>query len=235
MNNFTEGRYSRQIMLTEIGRDGQKKLSESTVLVVGAGGLGSAAIPYLAAAGIGRIIITDPDVLSISNLNRQILYETASLGQSKAPLAAKRIQALNPEVDVIADTAGLTPENARSLVRKADIVIDCCDNFPTRLLIDKACSEEGKPWIFGAVQEFCGEIALFNHREGKHLTDLFPDLEEINPTSSGPRGILGAVAGTVGALEALECIKFLAGMEHIPEGELQVIDFNNISITKYEF
>lgn len=230
-----EERYSRQIELPEIGVEGQKRLERGRVLIVGAGGLGSAVALYLAAAGVGTLIVADNDSVSLSNLQRQILYDTSEIGRMKAECACKRLHGLNPEITLLMEEDGLTPANAHSLIGSADIVVDCCDNFTTRILANKVCKELGRPWIFGAVEGFTGLIAFFDSKKNKQLEDLFPDLGEEASLKGNPVGIIGATAGVVGSLQALECIKFLTGLPYLQEGKLLLLDLRTISFKTISF
>ncbi|MCH5221136.1 MAG: HesA/MoeB/ThiF family protein [Muribaculaceae bacterium] len=217
-------RYSRQTMLAEIGEEGQKRLSESKVLIIGVGGLGSAAAIYLAGAGVGRIGLCDPDVVSISNLQRQVLYSTSQIGELKAVNAARRLVALNSDVGVETFHAGLTEDNAVAMVSSFDLVIDCTDNYATRFLIDKACAIAGKPWIYGSIGEFVGQTALFNGRSGTRYSDLYPDIDSLCAAPKRVLGVLGAVPGVIGALQAAQAVKFLTGFGEQLDGRLFNID-----------
>lgn len=225
---MNDERYFRQLLLPEIGTEGQSRLSRSTVLVIGAGGLGSAVIPYLAAAGVGRLIICDHDTVNLTNLNRQTLYTTADLGAPKAATAAERVRAVNPQVHVDV-CEGFRASNCHELVSRTDVVVDCTDNFATRLLIDEACATAGVPWVFGAVEGFTGMVGVMH---GRRLTEIFPDVTD---EGRGPVGILGAVPGVVGALQALECIKIIVGMPHLPTGTLMCVDFKTLTFQTIEF
>ncbi|MCK9563145.1 MAG: HesA/MoeB/ThiF family protein, partial [Bacteroidales bacterium] len=155
-------RYGRQMLLPQVGPEGQRRLRDARVLIVGAGGLGAPVSLYLAAAGVGHITLLDGDVVELSNLQRQIIFDTASVGQPKAEAAARRLRALNPEIAVVAAPETLTAGNAEAWIAAADLVLDCCDNFPTRYLINDFCRHLGKPWLFAAVHRFRGHLALFS-------------------------------------------------------------------------
>lgn len=211
-------------MLPQIGPDGQKRLSEARVLVVGAGGLGSAAAIYLAGAGVGLIGICDPDTVSVSNLQRQVLYSTAETGQSKAEAAAARLAALNPEIRICTHPEGLTADNADSLAEAYDLIVDCTDNYAARYLTDDACFRAGKPWIYGSIGEFGGQVAMFNGTAGTRYCDLYADRDALCAQQPAVRGVLGAVPGVVGAIEASEAIKYLCGYGSALDGRLFIID-----------
>jgi len=170
-----EGRYSRQLILPEVGPAGQEKLRRGKVLVVGAGGLGSPALQYLAAAGVGSIGIVDSDFIELSNLNRQTLYSTEDIGKLKAQVAAHRIKALNPECDVLAFSTRLTADNAARIIGDYSIVIDGSDNIPTRYILNKACVDQKKPLIYGAVYQFEGQLMTITPGEGACFQCLFPE------------------------------------------------------------
>ena len=217
-------------MPVEIGETGQQLLSQARVLIIGAGGLGSPVALYLAGAGVGHITICDPDVVSISNLHRQILYDTRSEGKPKAMMAKQRLEQLNPEVDVRAISEPLTEANADRLIAEFDLVIDCTDNFATRFIIDRACRRASKPWIFGAIGEFSGQIALFG-KSGHSLADLYPDLPLERPSVVGA---IGPVAGVISSLQALEAIKVICNIENNLSGRLLVIDFLSLDFNIIE-
>ena len=202
-------RYSRQIMLSEIGEAGQRKIRQSSVLVVGAGGLGSAVCPYLVAAGIGQLFIIDADTISIDNLQRQVLYRENQVGKSKAMEAKKSLQKLNLEVKITAFDEYFSPENAAELVKNVDIVIDACDNFKTRYLINDVCVNLDKPFIYGAISEFCGQVAVFNYQQGSTYRCLFPDEAEMIDSQRDTVGVLGVLPAIIGSLQANEAIKLI--------------------------
>ena len=196
-------------MLSEIGEAGQQKLRQSSVLVVGAGGLGSAVCPYLVAAGIGQLLIIDADTISIDNLQRQVLYRENQVGKSKAMEAQKTLQALNSEVKITAFDEYFSSENAVELVKKADIVIDACDNFKTRYLINDVCVGLDKPFIYGAIAEFSGQVAVFNYQQGSTYRCLFPDEAEMIASQKEVVGVLGVLPAVIGSLQANEAIKLI--------------------------
>ena len=155
------GRYERQIMLPEIRTGGQERLRAARVLVVGTGGLGSPVSLYLAGAGIGHIGLVDDDEVSTTNLHRQVLYAEAEVGLPKVVLAARRLRALNSDVDVKPYACRLTPDNAAGMIQGYDIVVDACDNYPTRYLLNDVCRAQGKPYVYGAIEGFCGQVSVF--------------------------------------------------------------------------
>jgi molybdopterin-synthase adenylyltransferase len=225
-------RYKRQLVLKEIGGEGQQRLKEAKVLVVGAGGLGSPLLIYLAAAGIGQIGIIDDDRVSLDNLQRQVVYDAASVGTYKTRSAAKSIERLNPHVETRLYTTRLQPENAIEIISHYDIVADGSDNFATRYLINDACYLAERPLVFAAVGPFDGHLTTF--RAFEHDADgnpkpnyrcLFPEAPPpgtVPPCSEA--GILGAVAGVMGTLQAVEVLKELLGIGESLVGRLLLYD-----------
>lgn len=205
-------RYSRQTLLPIIGEEGQKRLSEARVLIVGLGGLGAPVAAYLAGAGIGTIGLCDPDTVSLSNLQRQILYTEAEVGMSKAEQALWRLDAQNPEVAYCIYPDGLTPGNADDIIGEYSLVMDCTDNFATRYLIDDICARCGIPWVHAAIGELSGQLTVFNYGDTpRRFSDLFPDRDALLAIPPRALGAIGPVAGTVGSLQALEAMKIIAG------------------------
>lgn len=204
-------RYARQTVLPEIGIDGQKKLAGTSVLCVGAGGLGSPALLYLAAAGIGKISIADFDTIAESNLQRQILFTEADIGQPKATQAQQRLRALNPhlQVDIIQD--GLHADNAEELFTSHDIILDGSDNFATKFLINDAAVKYHKPWVYGAIQGFDGQVSVFNVDNGPCYRCLLPSPPQTHITNCAEAGVMGAVAGLIGVTQALQVIQLATG------------------------
>ncbi len=206
-------RYDRQMRLPEIGPSGQAKLADASILCVGAGGLGSPALLYLTAAGVGRIGIIDFDRVEISNLQRQILFSSSETGLPKAFVAAEKLRALNPEISVDAYDAELTSDNAWKLVSPYDLILDCTDNFETKLLINDAGVKYSKPWVYGAIQGFEGQVAVFNHKGGPCYRCLFPQRPQQPVMTCAEAGVIGAVAGIIGMVQALQAIKIIIGHE----------------------
>ncbi|MBK5197154.1 MAG: HesA/MoeB/ThiF family protein [Methyloceanibacter sp.] len=225
-------RYKRQLVLKEIGGEGQQKLKAARVLVVGAGGLGSPLLLYLAAAGIGTIGIIDDDRVSLDNLQRQIVYDTASVGKFKTRSAANALDRLNPYVETRLYTTRLVPENAIDIIRGFDIVADGSDNFATRYLVNDACYFAKVPLVFAAVGPFDGHLTTFRaferDAEGNPRPSyrcLFPEPPPegtVPPCSEA--GILGAVAGVIGSLQAVEVVKELLGIGESLVGRLLLYD-----------
>lgn len=213
--NGNTQRYQKQILLNEIGEEGQLRLSQVSVLVVGAGGLGCPALQYLAAAGIGRIGIVDFDVVELSNLHRQILYTPEDVGALKVEVAAKRIKALNPDVQVEVFNEKIETKNALSIIAGFDVVIDGSDNFPTRYLVNDACVLLDKPLVYGSVFRFEGQVSVFNVLDNGVKTnyrDLFPNPPHPSEvTDCNEAGVLGVLPGIIGTMQANEVIKIITG------------------------
>ena len=218
-------RYARQILLPEVGGAGQEKLLAAHALVVGAGGLGSPVLLYLAASGVGRITVVDDDTVAISNLQRQVLYDTVQVGLGKASCAAARIDALNPEVAVEVRTDRMTAANAAELVAKADVVLDCVDTFGSRLTLSDACVAAKKPLVSAAVQGFSGLLAVFDPASGGpcyRCLNPAPPTRDIRACEVA--GILGAVAGWVGTAQALAAQRLILGLGDDRLGWLTTFD-----------
>lgn len=217
-------RYSRQLLLEEIGPQGQEKLSTSSVLIVGLGGLGTPAAMYLAAAGIGKIILADGDRLHISNLQRQILYRTADLGRSKVETAKHHLRELNPQVELITLPEHLECASLAKAIAHADLILDCSDNMPTRQAVNAACVAQAKPLISGSAVGFGGQLMVIEppYDQGCYRC-LWPD--DIEPQRNCRNaGVLGPVVGVIGTLQALEAIKMLAGIPSALSGKLRLFD-----------
>lgn len=225
-------RYRRNIILPGVGDAGQEKLLGSGVLVVGAGGLGSPAAYYLAAAGVGRIGLVDGDLVDISNLQRQILHRTEDIGRPKARSGASKLRALNPEIEVMAIEESITRTNVAELVRLYDVVVDCTDNFPVRYLLNDACIDYCKPMIFGGVLAFAGQVMTIIPGEGPCLRCLFREEPPPNAPTCADVGILGAVPGVIGTLQAAEAVKCILGVGKPLVGRL--LTYDALSATFYE-
>jgi sulfur-carrier protein adenylyltransferase/sulfurtransferase len=226
--------YSRQILLKEIGLQGQAKLSLARVLIVGLGGLGSPVMQYLAAAGVGFLGLIDADVLDASNLHRQPIYALADVGKGKADLARAAIAAINPAVQVETHAANFDADNALELIRRHDIVVDCSDNFRTKYLINDAAVLAQKPAVFASVYQYEGQLQVYKP-EPKHacLRCLWPDaIADGVVGNCAEAGVLGPVPGVFGTLQALLTLKILLHMGGQLEGELLLLDFMNFSSLK---
>ncbi|MBR0376135.1 MAG: HesA/MoeB/ThiF family protein [Firmicutes bacterium] len=210
LNELSREIYQRQILLPELGEAGQEKLAASSVLVCGCGGLGSPALLYLAALGIGRLGLLDGDVVSYSNLNRQVLYGRSDVGRRKAEAAAERIRFLNPDIKLDVYAEYLTEENASSLLSGYDLALDCLDNFPSRFILNDACVSLGIPFIHGGVNRLRGQTMTVIPGRTACLRCLFPDGAEGAPDTED-KAIIGATAGVIASLQVTEAFKYLTG------------------------
>jgi adenylyltransferase/sulfurtransferase len=218
-------RYSRQLILPELGVGGQQRLLASSALVIGAGGLGCPAALYLAAAGVGRISVVDADAVALSNLHRQVLHRTDGIGRAKSQSAQAALEALNPDVTVEAIHGRLTADNAAELVAAHDLVLDGSDNFPTRYLASDACVLAGKPLIHGGVVRLEGQVMTVLPRRSACYRCVFPEPPgRADVPSCQEAGVLGAVAGIIGTLMAQEALKVLAGIGEPLADRLAVFD-----------
>lgn len=221
-------RYARQIALPDIGQQGQQKLAAASVLLVGAGGLGSPAALYLAAAGVGRLGLIDPDTVSLSNLQRQILYTTAETGLPKVECASQRLKALNPEVKVETYATSLNSDNALRIIRDYDLVLDGSDNLSTRYLLNDACVMLHKPLVHGSVYRFEGQVTSFVPGKGCYRC-LYP---EMPPPGSMPScseaGVLGVLPGLIGTLQATEALRLISGWGEGLSGRLLLADLRHM-------
>ncbi|MCR8669255.1 HesA/MoeB/ThiF family protein [Aestuariibaculum sp. M13] len=214
-------RYSRHIILSEIGESGQNKLLNAKVLVIGAGGLGCPILQYLAAAGVGTLGIVDFDVVDITNLQRQILFGTATVGTNKALAAKQRLEDLNDSISIIAYQERLNHKNALKLFKLYDIIVDGTDNFETRYLINDACVITNKPLVFGAIYKFEGQVSVFNYQNGPTYRCLFPEAPEKNSVPNCSEiGVLGVLPGIIGTMQANEVLKIILGIGNTLSGKL---------------
>ncbi len=227
-------RYDKQIKLKQVGQDGQKKLADAKVLIVGAGGLGAAILPYLASAGIGKIGLIDGDCVDETNLHRQIIYTEKSVGQFKVEEAAKYIQKLNSQIKVEAIKAYLTAQNAFRIINKYDLVVDATDNINARYLINDICVMMHKAFVYGAVHKFEGQISVFNYKNGPTYRCLFPENKQA-ASSCEELGILGPNVGIIGTLQANEVLKIILETGQILSGKLLLYNFLNNQQTLIHF
>lgn len=222
-------RYSRHLQLPEIGEPGQRKLQAARVAMVGAGGLGSPAAFYLAAAGVGTLVLADDDVVDRSNLQRQILHTDARIGTSKVASARIALQALNPQIAVEAFDERITAGNVESLIASADVVFDGADNFPVRYLLNDACVKLGKPLVYGAVHRFQGQVSVFDAGRQRGVAPCYrclfpqPPAAEAAPNCS-QAGVLGVLPGVIGVLQATEVVKLILGIGEPLTGRLVQFD-----------
>jgi len=226
-------RYHRQLIMSEIGEAGQLMLKAGKVLVVGTGGLGSPVLYYLTAAGIGTIGFTDYDSVDLSNLQRQVLHRTPDLGKPKAVSAFEKLSALNPEIRLVPAGERVDRENAGHLISGYDVVVDCTDNFPARYILNEACIKSGKPFVHGGILGFFGQAMTIVPGKGPCFQCVFrePPPPEAMPH---PPGVLGAVAGTIGTIQAAEVIKLLTGRGRLLTGRLLMYDALEASFREVE-
>ncbi|MFZ5633819.1 MAG: HesA/MoeB/ThiF family protein [Bacillota bacterium] len=217
-------RYRRNILLAGFGPEGQEKLLNSGVLLVGAGGLGSPAAFYLAAAGVGRIGLLDGDRVELSNLQRQILHGAPDLGRPKAESGRDRLLHLNPDLKVEAIAGRLTEENAPGLIARYDLVLDCTDNFKTRFIMNDACLRLNRPFVYGGVLGYIGQLMVVMPGEGPCFRCLYRHEPEGNVPDCSTVGVLGAVPGVIGTLQAGEAVKYLTGVGKLLVGRLLTYD-----------
>ncbi len=214
-------RYGRHLVLREIGGPGQQALQRARILMIGAGGLGAPAALYLAAAGVGTLGIVDPDTVALSNLQRQVLYGVADIGAPKVGAAKRRLAHINPHVEIESIEQALTAENASDLIGGWDLVLDGTDDFATRFAVNDACVKAAKPLVSGAIGRWTGQVGVFNARPCYRclVSDIPPDAE-----TCAAVGVVGALAGVIGAMMALEAIKLIAGAGEPLAGRLLIYD-----------
>jgi len=226
-------RYSRHFVLPEFGVGSQHKLKNARVTVVGAGGLGCPVLLYLAAAGIGSIKIIDDDQITLSNLQRQVLFTTDEINQSKALVASNKVKSLNPNIRVEVVQEKLSAANALTLLSDSDVIVDCTDNFPSRYLINDASVMLDKPLVYGSVFRYEGQVAVFNFNKGVNYRDLFPlppDPKSVPNCEEG--GVLGVLPGIIGCMQANEVLKILTGFGKPLAGEMVVYDSVSLESTR---
>lgn len=226
--DFTE-RYARHLRLPQVGVEGQKKLEAASVVLIGAGGLGSPAAYYLAAAGIGNITIIDNDVVDKSNLQRQILHKDAGIGTPKIDSASAALKALNPRINITTYQARLTAENVDAIISQADVVVDGSDNFPTRYILNDACVKLAKPLVYAAVERFSGQVSVFDAGRSRGMLPcyrcLFPEAPTgVDAPNCAEAGVLGVLPGVMGLLQATEAIKLLLKIGKPLSGRLLQFD-----------
>ena len=217
-------RYSRNILIDGFGQEGQAKLKAAKVLVIGSGGLGSPVLLYLAAAGIGTLGIVDFDVVELSNLQRQTLHFTADIGADKVLSASRKLHALNPEVEILTYSERFTPDNAALLISPYDFIVDCCDNFATKFLIDDVCVQLQKPYVHASVVALQGEVMTYTPGSVCYRDVFTGQPADEHAIRSSDVGILGAMAGIVGSIQATEVIKYFIGIGGLLTNRLLLID-----------
>lgn len=225
MNDQQLLRYSRQIMLPDVDIEGQEALLAARVLIIGLGGLGSPVAMYLAAAGVGHLLLADFDSVDLSNLQRQIAHTTETIGETKVASAAKTLRALNPDVQLTCITQALDADTLKSCVAQADVVVDCCDNFTTRFAVNAACVDAKIPLVSGAAIRLEGQVAVFDNRQSECACYrcLYDEESEENTTCAA-NGVLAPLVGIIGSMQALETIKLIVGFGKTLAGKLLVFD-----------
>ena len=234
MTNDQLLRYSRHILLNDIGVEGQEKLLASHALVIGAGGLGSPVALYLGSAGVGRITIVDNDVVDATNLQRQIVHSLATVGINKALSARQSITAINPDVQVTCVTQRADAALLAQLVATADVVLDCCDNFATRHAINAACVQHRKPLVSGAAIRFDGQIAVYDSRDATSpcYACVFPPDSTLEETRCAVMGVFAPLVGIIGSMQAAEALKILTGAGNAMVGRLQMLDGRSMQFSE---
>lgn len=228
-------RYSRQIFIEEIGLEGQKKIITSKVLVVGAGGLGSPVIQYLAAAGVGILGVIDFDEVELHNLNRQIIHTENRVGLSKVQSAETFVKELNHQVKLIGIEEKINKENAEEIISQYDVIVDGSDNFSTRYLVNDTCMKLKKTLVYGSILGFSGQVAVFNHNGSKNLRDIFPEppFDEDVPDCDS-LGVLGALPGMIGSMMALQALKIITNLP-VNVNQLTLVDALNWRFQTIDF
>ena len=229
-------RHASHLVLPQVGMEGQTKLAEAKVFVVGAGGLGSPVLLYLAAAGIGTIGIIDDDRVDISNLQRQVLHRTEDVGRLKVESAKEQLLALDPNLTIVEHEERLNPENVIDLFTGWDIVVDGTDNIPTRYLIDDACHLLSIPWVYGSIHRFEGQVSFFSTEENRRYRDLFPEAPPASALQNcADAGVFGVLPGVIGSIQATEVIKYIVGMESSLIGRLLLYDAESMTMQSLRF
>lgn len=221
--------------MPEIGEEGQRKLKGSRILVIGVGGLGTPILQYLSAGGVGHIGIVDYDMVAESNLQRQILFGVKDLGKLKAIIAKKRLSVLNPEVDFKIYNLRINPDNIMNIMKDYDLVFDATDNFSTRYLINDACVISGKPWVYGAISSFEGQVSVFNYKDGPTLRCIYPEFpQEGSYRRAEDSGLLGVLPGMIGCYQASEAIKILTGYGDSLSGKMLIVNIKTNTFRTFE-
>jgi molybdopterin/thiamine biosynthesis adenylyltransferase len=234
MNDDQLLRYSRHILLDELGVQGQQRLLDSHALIIGAGGLGSPVAYYLGTAGVGRLTVVDHDTVDLTNLQRQILHDLSRVGQPKAASAARSIAAINPEVQVRAMCERADPARLHELVAAADVVVDCSDNFATRQAVNQACVAHGRPLVAGAAIRLDGQISVYDPRDATSpcYACVFPPDEPLEEERCATLGVFAPLVGIIGSMQAAEALKLLAGVGRSLSGRLQMLDARHMEWTE---
>jgi len=234
MNDQQLLRYSRHILLTEIGIEGQQRLLDASVLIIGVGGLGSPAALYLAASGVGRLTLCDHDTVDFSNLQRQVIHRTSTVGQPKVASARAALHDINPEVDCVALDLRADAAQLHDLAGQADLVLDCSDNFATRYAVNRACLSLRKPLVSGAAIQFDGQVSVFDFRDENApcYNCLFPEDSAAAELRCATTGVFAPLTGIIGTIQAAEALKLLIGIERGLSGKLLAINALDMNITR---
>jgi len=226
MNDTQLLRYSRHILLDEIGIEGQQRLLDAHVVIIGAGGLGSPAALYLASGGVGRITLVDDDTVELTNLQRQVMHTNARIGQSKVESGREALLAINPDIDVVALRERVGPARLLELARSATVVLDCSDNFATRHAVNRACMQAGVPLVSGAVIRFDGQLSVFDPRraDAPCYACVFPEDSGAEDVACSTMGVFAPLVGVVGAVQAAEAMKLIVGIGQSLAGRLLLLD-----------
>ncbi|MET3135884.1 molybdopterin/thiamine biosynthesis adenylyltransferase [Undibacterium sp. GrIS 1.2] len=234
MNDQQLLRYSRHILLDQIGIEGQQKINAAHALIIGAGGLGSPVAMYLASAGAGKITLVDHDEVDLTNLQRQILHTTARVGQPKAESARQTLQAINPDIEIVTLQEKVSGQRLQELVQNASIVLDCCDNFSTRHAVNQACVEFGVPLVSGAAISFDGQISVFDSRDTSSpcYACLFPPDQQFEEVQCATMGVFAPLVGIIGSMQAAEALKVMMGIGKPLLGRLLLLDAQTMEWTQ---
>lgn len=234
MNDQELLRYSRHILLDEIGIEGQDKLLQSHVLIIGVGGLGSACAPYIAAAGVGKITIVDDDLVDLTNLQRQIIHQTTSVGEAKVLSAKKFLKQINPAIEVVAIQKRVDSSLLSELVKNVDLIIDCTDNYKTRHAINRACVETKKPLVFGAAIRFDGQLSVFNASKENSpcYACIFPEDQEFEEVRCSTMGVFSPLVGIIGAMQASQALQVITNCGTPLIGQLALWDGKKSEMTQ---
>jgi molybdopterin-synthase adenylyltransferase len=234
MNDQQLLRYSRHILLQEIGIEGQQRLLDSHVLIIGVGGLGSPAALYLASSGVGRLTLCDHDTVDFSNLQRQIIHRTRTVGQPKVVSAQEALHEINPEVECVALPIRADETRLNELIAQADVVLDCSDNFATRYAVNRACLAQHKPLVSGAAIQFHGQVAVFDYRraDAPCYNCLFPEESEAEELRCATTGVFAPLVGIIGTLQAAEALKLLIGIDRGLSSKLLSVNALDMSIMR---
>ena len=234
MNDQQLLRYSRHILLDQIGIEGQTKINQAHALIIGAGGLGSPAALYLASAGVGKITLVDDDEVDLTNLQRQILHTTERVGQAKVSSGRQALQEINPEIEIVAIKERVHGDRLCQLIRSATVVLDCCDNFSTRHAVNQACVKYKVPLVSGAAISFDGQISVFDVREDSSpcYACLFPPAQQVEEVMCSTMGVFAPLVGIIGATQAAEALKVIMGIGQVLTGRLLLLDAQNMEWTQ---